>query len=161
VTVLFTALVGLAIAAGVLGTLVPVLPGLALVWVACLVYGIVEGFGMVGWIAFGLISVLTAIGSVASVRMTARDTAQIGVTGSQQLVAVVFGLVGLWLIPGVGLFIGFALGIFLTQYRARGDSSVAWQATLVTLKAMLKGAAVQAGCAVANAIAWVIWVIAA
>ena len=38
-------LIALAMVVGILGTVVPLLPGLPIVWAAALVYGVVEGFG--------------------------------------------------------------------------------------------------------------------
>lgn len=51
-------LVAIAMAVGVAGTVVPLVPGLGLVVAAALVYGLVEGFGAVGVAAFVVIVLL-------------------------------------------------------------------------------------------------------
>nr|MBA3289934.1 DUF456 domain-containing protein [Actinomycetota bacterium] len=50
-------LVAVAMAAGLVGTLLPLLPGLPIIWVAALVYGLLTEFGTAGWVAFALITV--------------------------------------------------------------------------------------------------------
>ena len=42
----------------------PLLPGLVIIWVAALGYGLAAGFGTLGWIMFALITVLMLAGSV-------------------------------------------------------------------------------------------------
>ena len=49
-----TLLVGLAVAIGLIGTLLPILPGLVLIWAATIAYGLAEGFGAIGWVAVTL-----------------------------------------------------------------------------------------------------------
>ncbi len=44
--------------------IVPILPGLALIWVGALVFGLIDGFGVLGWIMFALITVLMVGGSI-------------------------------------------------------------------------------------------------
>ena len=45
---------------GIVGTLVPLVPGLGLAWAAALLYGLAEGFGAAGVAAMVVITVLTA-----------------------------------------------------------------------------------------------------
>jgi Protein of unknown function (DUF456) len=49
----------------VVGTVVPLVPGLALVWGAALAYGLLEGFGTTGTAAFTLITALAVAGALA------------------------------------------------------------------------------------------------
>ena len=60
-------LVALAMAVGVAGTVVPLVPGLGLVWLAALAYGLVDGFGVVGSIVFVTISAMAVAGIVAGI----------------------------------------------------------------------------------------------
>ena len=59
-------LVALAMAVGVAGTVVPLVPGLGLVWLAALAYGLVDGFGVVGSIVFVTISAMAVVGFAAA-----------------------------------------------------------------------------------------------
>ena len=61
--------VALAMAVGVAGTVVPLVPGIGLVWLAALVYGLVDGFGVVGSIVFVTISAIAVAGIVAGIAL--------------------------------------------------------------------------------------------
>src|SRR5512136_800137 len=43
---------------------IPILPGLMIIWVAALGYGIAAGFGTLGWVMFAFITVLMLAGSI-------------------------------------------------------------------------------------------------
>ena len=55
---LLVVLVAIVMVIGVAGTVLPLLPGLWLIWAAALAYGLVDGFGMAGWISMTLITAL-------------------------------------------------------------------------------------------------------
>ncbi len=43
---------------------IPILPGLVIIWVAALGYGLAAGFGTLGWIMFAILTVLMLAGSI-------------------------------------------------------------------------------------------------
>ena len=49
---------------GTAGLIVPVFPGLVINWVAILIYGVLSGFGVKGWIIFVLVTILMIVGNV-------------------------------------------------------------------------------------------------
>ena len=49
---------------GTAGLIVPVFPGLLINWLAVLVYGLVSGFGIKGWLIFVPVTILMIIGNV-------------------------------------------------------------------------------------------------
>jgi len=49
---------------GTAGLIVPVFPGLVVNWVAILIYGVLSGFGVKGWIIFVLVTILMIVGNV-------------------------------------------------------------------------------------------------
>ena len=56
---------GIAIVMMAVGLLViPILPGLVIIWVSALGYGISAGFGVLGWVMFALITILMLAGSI-------------------------------------------------------------------------------------------------
>ena len=56
---------GITLTAMLVGLLViPILPGLVIIWVAALGYGLAAGFGVLGWIMFAIITVLMLVGSI-------------------------------------------------------------------------------------------------
>lgn len=158
--VLVTVLAGIAIAVGVIGCVLPVLPGTGLVWLTMLVYGLVLGFGWPGWIAMVVATVLLVAGLVANVLIPQREASSTGLTVAGQLVGLVLAVVGFFVVPVVGAPLGFTLGVFLVRLQATGDRAAAWSSTLRIIRSLVKASAVQAAVAVAMAVTWMGWVIA-
>lgn len=153
--------VALVMAIGVAGTLVPVLPGILLVWGASLVYGIVAGFGTGGWVAFGVITALAVAGTIAGFVVPARAAGVAGAPRSSLLTGALFAVVGFFVIPVVGVVVGAALGIFLAERVRTGDAVAARAATIATLKGYGAAALAQLAIALVMTATWVVWVIAA
>jgi uncharacterized protein YqgC (DUF456 family) len=154
------ALVAIAMAVGAVGTLVPVLPGLALVWAAALAYGLAEGFETAGTVAFVLITALAALGTVAGWVIPARVAGSAGASRTSILLGVVAAVVGFFVIPVVGLAVGGVAGVYVGELQRTGDSAAAWRATRATLVGFGWAAAVQFLAALAMVVAWVGWVVA-
>ncbi len=67
----------------------------------------------------------------------------------------VLGIIGFFVIPVVGLVIGFVLGVFLAELANRRDQRLAWTST----KHAVKGVALSVGVELAGALlATVAWV---
>jgi uncharacterized protein YqgC (DUF456 family) len=146
-------------AVGLLGTVLPVLPGLALIWGAGLVYGLVDGFGVVGWTAFAAMTVLLAAGTLAKLVLPHRAGVARGTPRSTLVFASVLGLVGFFVIPVVGLPVGAAAGVVLGEYRRLGEWSRAWRATRGVIVAYGVGVLAEIAAAVAMVGCWGAWVV--
>lgn len=153
VTVVVEILVGLAIVVGLIGIVVPVLPGSALIGVAVLVWAIVLGGG-VAWGVFAGVAVLVALGMVATYLLNARAARTAGVPPLSLAGAAVLGIVGFFVIPVVGLLLGFAVGLFGMEYLRLRDTARAWNSALTSLKATGKGMLIELGCALFAAALW-------
>ena len=153
-------LVALAMAIGVAGTVVPFVPGLGLVWVAALVYGIAAGFGVVGWMAFVVITTLGGVGVAAGVVLPHRAARGGGATPLSIVLGAVLGVIGFFVVPVVGLPLGGVLGIFLGETLRTRDAAAAWRATLATLKGFGLATLAQLAAGLAMAIVWSAWVVA-
>lgn len=148
-------LVALAIAVGLVGIVVPLIPGVLLVFGAIAVWAVVEN-NVPGWVTLGVVTALLAASTLIKYlwpmrRMRAADV------GTLTLVAgAVLGVIGFFVIPVVGLVIGFVLGIYLAELANRRDQRVAWTST----KHALKGAALSVGVELCGALlATVAWVV--
>lgn len=150
-------LVGLAIAVGVAGTLLPFVPGLGLIWVAAVIYGLVEGFGVGGWVAMAIISGLLVVGLAAGIRIPQRAAALGGVPWRGQILALALAVVGFFLIPVLGAGVGFVAGIYLVARRQ--DRRRAWGITRSTVRALVMAAGFQFLTALAMAATWGVWVV--
>jgi uncharacterized protein YqgC (DUF456 family) len=150
-----------AIAVGIAGTVVPLVPGLGLVAGAALLYGVVEGFEAVGAICFGLIVALGAAGTAAGVALPKRAAGGAGAPRASLFIGAVGAVIGFFAVPVVGLPLGGAAGIFVAELTRSGDRAVAWRTTAATLKGFGLATLAQLGAGLAMAGAWVVWVVAA
>ncbi len=148
-------LVGLVVLVGLLGVVVQVLPGSLIVLGAVLVWAILTG-GWVAWTAFAVGVAAVALAAVGKYVLAGKHLRKADVPGSTLVWGAVVGIVGFFVVPVVGLLLGFPLGVFLAELARRKDAQAAWAATRVALHATgitilveLAGALVAAG-------AWVV-----
>jgi uncharacterized protein YqgC (DUF456 family) len=121
-------LVAVAIAVGIVGVVVPVLPGALLVLAAILVWAIDLG-GSTAWAVFAVAAVVIGVGAVVKYAVPGRRLKEVGIPTSTLLLGAVLGVVGFFVIPVVGLPVGFA-------ELSRLGSAEAWPATVHALKAV-------------------------
>ena len=127
-------LVALAIAVGIVGVVVPVLPGTLLVLVAILLWAWDIGTAT-AWSVFAVAAVFLALGAVVKYVVPGRRLKEGGVPGSTLVLGGVLGVVGFFVVPVVGLLVGFVLGVYLAELRRVG-ATAAWPATVHALKAV-------------------------
>ncbi len=132
---LVTLAAALVIAVGLTGIVVPVLPGSILIIIALLGWALgVQS--PAGWWAFGIGGVLLVAGMLSSALLTGRRLKERQIPTRSILAGVGVGIVGMFTIPAVGLFVGFALGLLLSEWLRQRNLATAWSSSLATLKAM-------------------------
>ena len=154
------ALVAAAMAVGLVGTVIPVMPGLVIMWAAALVYGLVVGFGVLGVVAFGLISALLVGGILISYLVPHRAGVRGGVPRTSLRLGIAGAIVGFFVIPVLGLPIGGVLGVMAGEYQRLGDSAAAWRTTRTVVVGFIQAALVEVMTGIAILCVWVGWVIA-
>lgn len=127
-------IVGLAILVGILGIVVPLLPGTLLVGAAIAVWAFEVQQTSAWWCAGAALGVLS-LGVVVKYAVPGRRLKSSGVPTSTLLVGGLLGFVGFFLVPVIGLFLGFVLGVYLSEVRRVG-SVRARPATAAALKAV-------------------------
>ena len=148
-------LVGLAIAVGIAGVVVPVLPGALLVWAAILVWALAESTAT-AWGVFALATGATGGAQVVKYLVPGRRLRDAGVPRRSMVAGVVLAIVGFFVVPVVGLFLFFAGAVFLVELARRRDAAVAWTATRAALKATLITIGVQLAGGVVATLVWVV-----
>jgi uncharacterized protein len=149
-------LVALAILVGLVGILVPVLPGLVLVLGAILVWAINEG-GTTAWTIFALAAVIVAVGSVVKYAVPGRRLKSSGVPSTTTWFGIALGVVGFFVIPVIGLVIGLVLGVYLAEYRRVG-ATAAWPSTKQALRAVGLSILIELAAGVLAALTWAVGV---
>lgn len=147
-------LIGLTMAIGIVGTLIPVLPGLLLVWVAGLAWAILDGADATHWLIFAVMTLFLIIGFALSVYIPSKSTKDDSSPKWTFLVAAIFAIIGFFVVPIAGLPLGFIFGVFLCHLVAGREFHRALRTTGKTLKALGLVSLIQCACGIGIAITW-------
>lgn len=150
-----TVLAALLVAVGVAGLVIPVLPGLALTVLGMLIWAASTG-GTTAWVVFGIAAVVAVIGWVVQYVVPGRRMKAAGVPTRTLLVGAVCAIIGFFVIPVLGLFVGFVLGVLLAEYARQRDLGAAWRQTVVALKGVLLSIGIELLAATTIAVLFVI-----
>jgi len=155
----FLALCALAMVVGVIGVVVPVLPGLILCWATAVIWAAVtDGPGWVRWLVVGLATVWVIVGTAVKYAWPGRRMKTAGVPTSTLFAGVALGLIGFFVIPVVGLPLGFVGGVWLAEARRTGGFDKAWPSTKAALLGTGLSMLVELGAALLVAATWAVGV---
>ena len=152
------ALVALTIAVGLVGIVVPILPGGLLVFGAIAVWAWVEGT-TASWITLGVVAALFIATEVVKYVWPVKRMRQADVRTRSLVLGGVLGVIGFFVIPVLGLFVGFILGVYLAELGVRRDATRAWVSTVHALKGVALSVGVELLGALASTVVWVCAVI--
>lgn len=147
-------LVALAIAIGLAGIVVPVLPGILLIAGAILLWAIAVGTST-GWAVFAVATVLLALGSVVKFTVPGRRLKASGVPSSTLWIGGAVGVVGFFVVPVVGFFVGFPVGVYAAEHRRLGASR-AWPSTKGAIKAVGLSIMIELASALLASLVWLV-----
>jgi uncharacterized protein YqgC (DUF456 family) len=119
----------LAILAGLAGVVVPGLPALPLAWGGVLLWALFGGAGPGRWLVLAAATLVALAGTVVKYLWPGRNLKRVGVPTGSLLLGGLLGIVGFFVIPVVGLVIGFVGGVFAAERIRLRDSRLAWPAT--------------------------------
>jgi len=116
---------------GLFGLIIPVFPGLIVMWLGTLVYAVIQALRgemtWVGWFLFFIITLLAIAGSVVENVIIAKHMRDKDVPWSSILLSYAAGIVAsLFLTPLVGI-IAAPLGLFLAEWRRVKDKKAAFE----------------------------------
>lgn len=158
VQIIVTVLAGLAYIVGLTGIVVPVLPGTITIAIATLVWAIVIG-GWPAWIVFGIVLVLSAIGMTTSYVLTGRKLHAAEVPMWPIYVGIAAGIVGFFVIPLLGLPIGFVLGLCISEAVRQKDLKKGLGSAWIAVKALGVGIMIEFSLAMLSTIVFAIGVV--
>ncbi|MCP4429099.1 MAG: DUF456 domain-containing protein [Chloroflexi bacterium] len=130
---------------GLIGTVIPMIPGTLLMWVAVLIYVLVNGMASVGWFAFIIITLIALASGTADLWMPLLGAKTVGTSGRGMVYGIIGATIGTFIAPLVGTLIGYAGGILLGEYQKSQDWQVALKASLGGLAGWGLATAVQIG----------------
>lgn len=130
-----TLIAAVLIVVGIAGVLLPVLPGLALIVAGVAVWAVPRGDAL-GWSVLGIATAIVVVGSIAKYLLPGRRMRDSGVPGRTIAAGGVLGIIGFFVIPVLGLFLGFVLGVYVAELTRLGDRALAWPSTRQALLAV-------------------------
>ncbi len=142
---------------GLAGTIIPVVPGILLMWGAVIGYGFVADFDAIGIAAIVAVTVLAATSVVLGVLLPKKAADAAGASTKSQLAAVFGAIIGFFVIPVVGVIIGAVAGIALAEYGDKNDWGQAWVSTKGVLVGMGLAALSQFAIGVIILFVWLGW----
>ncbi len=108
-------------AVGLFGLIVPVFPGITVIWLAALGYGVVTGFTPLAWVFLAVITVLLIVGvTIDNILMGAKARKE-GAAWSSLALGWLAGILGMLLLPPLGGIIAAPLMVLLLEYLRQRD----------------------------------------
>ncbi|RYC10882.1 DUF456 domain-containing protein [Nocardioides zhouii] len=150
-------LVAVLIAVGVAGIIIPVLPGTLLVLGAILVWALEVGTSS-AWLVFAFATTFLVLGTIVKYLVPGRQLKASGVPTRTLVAGGVLAFVGFFVVPVVGMFIGFVLGVYVAE-RARVGAAGAWPSTKAALRAVGVSILIELVAAFLAVATWVIGVV--
>ena len=98
------------------------------------------------------------VGAVVKYLVPGRRLQRAGVPSTTLLAGGALGVVGFFVVPVVGLPLGFLLGVYLVEWRRLGHRE-AWPATVHALRAVGLGIAIELGFGTLAAATWAVGVV--
>lgn len=129
------ALVQMLMLVGLFGLIVPVFPGLVVMWLAALGYGVASGFSTLGIVLFVIISILMVVGSFADNLLMGAGARKGGASWTTIAVALAAGVIGTLLLPPIGGLIAAPAAVLLLEYSRLRD----WQKAMQALRGLATG----------------------
>lgn len=159
VDIFLTIAFGILMLVGLIGSVVPVIPDLALIWGAALGYGLTVGWGEYGPWFFALISMMGLAGVVAEVVVSGFGARKGGASVWAIFSGTVLGTLGLFSSGPFGAVIGLLGGIFVVEYLRKRDIERAVKAVLGTGLGCGASLGVKIGLGFGMVVVWLIWVL--
>jgi uncharacterized protein len=118
-TIFWTTLVIMLV--GLFGLIVPIFPGIAVIWLAALGYGVTTGFTTLGWVLFAVITVLFFIGALIDNVLMGAKARKEGAAWSSLALGVLAGILGTIFFPPLGGLIAAPLVLLALEYIRQRD----------------------------------------
>ena len=145
----------LAMLVGTVGIVVPMLPGLFVVWGATLVWAFERQDGP-GWLVLGVATIAYAVGLVAQYLLPGRRMRSAGVEGWIVAVALAVAVVGFFVVPLVGAPLGFVAAVYLLERVKHREHGAAWRATNQAIRAVALNIGIELATAFAIIATWAV-----
>ena len=114
---------------GLLGMVLPIYPGVVIIWAAALIHGLVTGFATLEIWVLVIITLLMIAGTLVDNILMGGKARQAGASWISIGGALLGGLIGTFVFPPIGGIIAAPTMLFLLEYARIRDSQEAWDIT--------------------------------
>jgi uncharacterized protein YqgC (DUF456 family) len=156
-TASFTWIIGGVMLTGLAMLLLPILPGLWVMWIAALVYALANAFNTTAIIFMVIITILTVTGGLMDNILMGAKARVSGASWLSIAVALLGAIVGSILLPPLGGLLLAIVGIFLVEYLRIKD----WRQALESTKGLALGCGwgviARFGFGVLVLLVWLLW----
>lgn len=140
---------------GCLGIVIPVLPGSITALIGLIIWALVVQ-SVEGWVVLALGGTLLLAGMSASLVLTGTRLKRRAIPNRTLLFGVAGGVIGMFVIPVVGLPVGFVVGLLATETVRNRNFRTALDTSWVALKAAGIGIILELTCALLAASVFII-----
>ena len=146
-------------AVGLISLLFYVIPGLTIIWLAVLVWGIANGFTVSTGVIFGIITLLMIGGNLVDNLLMGTQARKTGASWIAIVVALVAGIAGSIAFPPFGGLIAAAAGILIVEWIRKKDFQAGLQSTGGILKGCGLAVVARFFIGLVMISLWVLWVV--
>ncbi|WP_144829367.1 DUF456 domain-containing protein [Kocuria rhizophila] len=140
---------------GCMGIVIPVLPGSILALIGLVIWAFVVQ-APEGWVVLALGGTLLIAGMSSSLVLTGSRLRRREIPNRTLLFGVVGAVVGMFVIPVVGLFVGFLVGLLLSETVRNRDLNTALASSWAAAKAMGVGILLELTCALLASLTFIV-----
>lgn len=131
----FKILIYLIMAVGLVGMVIPIYPGVVIIWAAALVHGLATGMATLEIWVLVLLTLLMIAGTLVDNVLMGGKARRAGASWWSITLALAGGLFGTFMFPPFGGLIAAPLILYLSEYLRIQDSRTAW----LTTRSLLAG----------------------
>lgn len=144
-------------AVGLFGMILPIYPGVVIIWAAVLLHALATGFAVLEIWVLVVITLLMIAGTLVDNFLMGGKARQAGASWLSIGGALVGGLVGTFAFPPIGGIIAAPTMLFLLEYARLRDSQEAWDITKGLLTGWGLSFVARFLIGLAMIVVWVIW----
>ena len=142
---------------GLFGLIMPVFPGLVIIWLAALGFGIFGGFSSGGWAIFLVITVLMLIGNISDGVLMAKKALEHGAAKASLVLAAIVSVFVSLIFSPIGGLIAAPIVLYLSEKNQGHTKEKAMAITKGLMVGWGWGFAVRFGVGIMMIILWAIW----
>jgi uncharacterized protein YqgC (DUF456 family) len=142
---------------GLVGMVIPIYPGVVIIWAAALIHGLVTKFSTLEVWVFVLLSLLAVAGSLVDNLIMGGKARKAGAAWTSIGLALSAGLVGTFLFPPLGGLLAAPLILFLAEYVRIPDHQRSWHVTRNLLTGWGLSFFARFGIGLVMIVVWALW----